>query len=337
MQNGRSVLCDFAYYWPITTSNKAGDMKRFIAIGVILFTLTACPESGLRPGEGYVEVEGGKVWYQIVGSGTKTPLLLLHGGPGAPSHYLKPLERVAADRPVIFYDQLGAGRSDRPSDRSLWSVDRFVEELAQVRTALGLGNVHILGHSWGSMLAMDYMLTEPEGVTSITFASPALNVKRWTDDAKTLLEALPEELQATIELHEGNGTTHSSEYQDAVMEYYKLYLSRSDPWSPDLMAAFDGFNTDLYEYMWGPSEFTATGVLSNYDRENELSRLDLPVLFTAGRYDEATPKTVRHFHSLVPDSEIMIFENSAHMTMLDEPELYSDAIRDFLNRVDSSR
>jgi proline iminopeptidase len=121
------------------------------------------------------------------------------------------------------------------------------------------------------------------------------------------------------------------------MEYYKLYLSRSDPWSPDLMAAFDGFNTDLYEYMWGPSEFTATGVLSNYDRENELSRLDLPVLFTAGRYDEATPKTVRHFHSLVPDSEIMIFENSAHMTMLDEPELYSDAIRDFLNRVDSSR
>jgi proline iminopeptidase len=312
-------------------------MLRLIIFSLLSLVFAGCTDSGLSPGEGYIDVEGGRVWYEIVGSGNATPLLLLHGGPGAPSHYLNPLKQVAVDRPVIFYDQLGAGRSDRPTDTSLWRVDRFVDELAQVRAALGLDEVHILGHSWGTMLAMDYMLTEPEGVKSIIFASPALNVKRWTDDAKRLLTALPEETQSVIERHEKDGTTDAPEYQAAVMDYYGLYLTRSDPWSPDLEAAFEGFNTDIYGLMWGPSEFTASGTLRDYNREDALPNLSLPVLFTAGRYDEATPETLQHFHSLVPNSEIAIFENSAHMTMLDEPEAYADAIRQFLNKVDAVR
>jgi proline iminopeptidase len=309
-------------------------MIRIVAISIVAAFLAACTDTGLTPNEGYIEVEGGQVWYQIVGSGSATPLLLLHGGPGAPSHYLKPLERIGVDRPVIFYDQLGAGRSTAPADNSLWTIERFINELAQVRAALGLEEVHILGHSWGSMLAMDYMLTEPEGVKSLTFASPALNVSRWTEDARELLKALPEDTRELIEQHESQGTTDSPEYQEAVMDYYKMYLTRSDPWSPDLLAAFEEFNTELYGYMWGPSEFTATGTLQDYNREADLPSLNLPVLFTTGRYDEATPDTVRHFHSLVPGSEMLVFENSAHMTMLDEPEAYAEALRSFLNKVD---
>jgi proline-specific peptidase len=312
-------------------------MLRTIALGIVAAVLAACSGAGLTPQEGYVDVEGGKVWFQIVGSGNATPLLLLHGGPGAPSHYLKPLERVAVDRPVIFYDQLGAGRSPAPDDRSLWTVERFVDELAQVRTALELDEVHILGHSWGSMLAMDYMLTEPEGVVSLIFASPALNVSRWTEDARELLKALPDDTRALIEHHEKEGTTDAEAYQQAVMDFYKMYLSRSDPWPPELMATFEGFNTELYGYMWGPSEFTANGTLRNYNREPDLPKLDLPVLFTAGRYDEATPKTVQHFQSLIPGAEIQIFEESAHATMLDEPDKYAEVIRNFLNKVDRSR
>lgn len=312
-------------------------MVRLVLVSLIVALLLACSETGLEPKEGFIEVEGGKVWYQIVGSGNATPLLLLHGGPGATSHYLKPLEKVAVDRPVIFYDQLGAGRSPAPADSSLWTVERFVKELAQVRAALRLKEVHILGHSWGSMLAMDYMLTEPEGVKSLIFASPALNISRWTADARELLKALPEETQAVIEHHEREGTTDTPEYQEAVMDYYGLYLSRSDPWSPHLLAAFEGFNTELYGYMWGPSEFTATGTLQEYNREPDLPNLDLPVLFTAGRYDEATPETVRHFQSLVPNAEIRIFENSAHVPMLDEPDAYAGAIRSFLNNAERSR
>jgi len=312
-------------------------MVRLIFVGLVAAFLLACTDTGLTPKEGYIEVEGGKVWYQVAGSGNAVPLLLLHGGPGAPSHYLTPLERVAADRPVIFYDQLGAGRSPAPADSSLWTVERFVKELDQVRAVLGLEEVHILGHSWGSMLAMDYMLTKPEGVKSLIFASPALNIGRWTEDARELLKALPEDTQALIERHESEGTTDAPEYQEAVMDYYKLYLSRSDPWSPHLLATFEGFNAELYGYMWGPSEFTATGTLQDYNREPDLPKLDLPVLFTAGRYDEATPETLQHFHSLVPGAQIRIFENSAHVPMLDEPDTYAVAIRDFLNNVDGSR
>jgi proline iminopeptidase len=305
-------------------------------IGVAAAALSACTEAGLEPGEGYIDVDGGQVWYQIVGSGEATPLLLLHGGPGAPSYYLKPLERIAADRPVIFYDQLGAGRSPAPDDRSLWTVERFVTELGQVREALDLDEVHILGHSWGSMLAMDYMLTEPEGVVSLVFASPALSVTRWSEDARQLMKALPEETQSVIEHHETEGTTDAPEFQEAVMDYYRMYLSRSDPWSPDLMATFEAFNTEMYGYMWGPSEFTATGTLKNYNREADLPELDLPVLFTTGRHDEATPETVKHYQSLVPGAQMQVFEQSAHLTMLDEPDTYAEAVRNFLNKVDAT-
>ena len=312
-------------------------MFKSFSVFLMIVILSACADRGLTPGEGYVDVEGGRVWYRIAGSGTETPLLLLHGGPGAPSYYLNPLEQISVDRPVIFYDQLGAGRSDRPTDSSLWRVDRFISELESVRAALGLEEVHILGHSWGSMLAVDYMLTEPDGVRSLILASPALSVRRWAEDADRLIAQMPEEVQQAIEHHEAAGTTDDPEYQAATMEYYKRYLSRSDPWSADLLKTFDNFNTELYSFMWGPSEFTATGTLKDYEREDVLPNLALPVFFTAGRYDEATPESLQHFHSLVVDSRITIFENSAHMTMLDEPKAYADAVRQFLNEIDPIR
>jgi len=302
--------------------------------GIAAFLLSCQPDRGLTAGEGYVDVTGGQVWYRIVGSGTATPLLVLHGGPGAPSYYLKPLAMLSDERPVVFYDQLGAGHSTAPADTSLWRVDRFVEELGQVREALGLDEVHILGHSWGSMLAMDYMLTNPTGVQSLVFASPALSVELWLRDGEVLKATLPDSLQEVIRQHEAAGTTDSQEYQGAVMEFYARFLARKQPWSADIDSTFMQFNTDLYGYMWGPSEFTATGTLRDYDRTDELSTLDLPVLFTAGRYDEAIPTTVEFFQSRVPGAELAILENSAHITMHDEPEENVRVIREFLRRVE---
>lgn len=313
-------------------------MLRWLAVLLaVVPVLSACEHNGLSAGEGFVEVEGGRVWYRIVGSGKETPLLLLHGGPGAPSDYLNPLATLAKDRPVIFYDQLGSGRSDRPTDESLWRVERFVDELATLRESLGLESVHILGHSWGTMLAMDYMLTNPVGVESLILASPALSVRRWAEDADRLIDQLPEELQQAIEKHEAAKSTDHPEYQEATMEYYRRHLSRSDPWPTDLQLAFEHFNTDIYGLMWGPSEFTATGTLKDYEREKYLPQLDLPVLFTVGRYDEATPDTVEYFRSLVPGAQIAIFEESAHMTMLDEPLAYADIVGQFLGEVDRKR
>ena len=289
----------------------------------------------MSPKNGCIDVEGGRIWYRVCGSGNEIPLMLLHGGPGAPSYYLNPLEGVSKDRPVVFYDQLGAGMSDRPTDVSLWTIDRFVRELDNVRDALGLAQVHLFGHSWGSMLALDYMLTKPEGVRSLILASPVMSARRWAEDADRLLAQLPDDVQMAIRNHGAAGATDDPDYEEALMEYYKRYFSRSDPWPQYLHQAFEDLNTDVYGLMWGPSELAATGTLKDYEREEVLPNLHLPVLFTTGRYDEATPATVEHYKSLVPDSRIAIFENSAHMTMLDEPLAYVETIREFLNNVDS--
>src|SRR5215475_7331243 len=194
-------------------------IKRWSISVLIVVTILSggCRRTDLQPSEGYVNVQGGRIWYRIAGSGTRTPLLLLHGGPGAPSYYLNPLAALADERPVIFYDQLGAGRSDKPTDVTLWRVERFVEELRRLRTALSLDQVHLLGHSWGTMLAVDYMLTKPVGVRSLILASPALSISRWIQDAETLKRTLPESVQAVIAKHESAGTFDSPEYQAAMI------------------------------------------------------------------------------------------------------------------------
>ena len=308
--------------------------SRAIAVIAMLLLQTAC---GGEPSveEGYVNVTGGRVWYRIVGGRTgATPLLLLHGGPGAASYYLEPLAAVADERPVIFYDQLGSGRSERPSDPTLWRLDRFVEELGQIREALDLAEVHLLGHSWGTMLATDYMLTRPKGVASLILASPSLSVPRWIEDANRQRAQLPPETQDVLRIHEAAGTTDSAEYEEATMVYYKRHFSRLDPWPPALLRTFEDLSAPVYNSMWGPSEFHATGPLKDYDRTSRLDELELPVLLTAGRYDEATPETTEWYQSLILGSELIIFENSAHTTMLDEAERYVEVIRAFLRKVE---
>lgn len=307
-----------------------------------LLILLACGEGeeeppiarALEAGEGFIEVPGGKVWYEIAGSGSATPLLLLHGGPGAPSRYLDPLRGLSDERPVIFYDQLGGGKSERPEDPTLWTVERFVRELQAVRDALGLDEVHLFGHSWGTMLAVEYLLTRPEGVRSLILASPALNIPRWLEDTQQLKSELPVEVQEAIDRHEEAGTTDSEEYQAATMEFYRRHLCRSDPWPVELVEAFAEFGWEVYQTMWGPSEFHATGSLEDFDITDRLGEISVPTLFTAGRYDEATPETTAEFRDMVPGARLEIFEESAHMTMLDEPERYNQVLREFLHEVE---
>lgn len=284
--------------------------------------------------EGYVNVTGGRVWYQVVGSGDATPLLTLHGGPGYPHDYLEPLAALADERPVVFYDQLGCGRSDRPDDSSLWRAERFVEELGQVREALGLEQTHILGQSWGSMLATDYALTKPAGLVSLILADPPLSIPRWLDDAAKYRRELPAEVQEVLDRHEAAGTTDSDEYDAAAMEYYKRHVCRLDPWPDAIMRTFEGAGHAVYKTMWGPSEFFMTGSLKDYDRTPRLHEIGVPTLFLCGRYDEATPEATAWYHSLLPGSELVVFEQSSHMPHLEESESYLATARDFLRRAE---
>ncbi len=258
----------------------------------------------------------------------------LHGGPGFPSNYLSPLEALADERPVIFYDQLGCCKSDRPADKSLWRIERFVDELGQLRKALGLRKLHILGHSWGTMLATDYMLTRPTGVAGLILASPSLSTKRWMSDADKLRTGLPKEVQNILLKHERAGTTQAEEYKAAGQIYLQTYSCRLSPRPKELLASRDGMGREVYETMWGPSALYATGNLKDYDRSGRLKEITVPTLFTCGRCGEATPETTAWFQSLLPKSRLVVFEISAHMTMFEEPDRYIGTIRQFLNEVE---
>ena len=284
--------------------------------------------------EGYIPVTGGLVWYKVVNAGNRIPLLTLHGGPGSSHHYLEPLEHLANERTVIFYDQLGCGKSERPNDTSLWQRKRFVEELSQIRKVLGLEQVHLFGHSWGTMLAIDYALTKPDGLISLILASPALSIPRWLKDMERYRKSLPTEVQKILEEHERNGTTDSDPYQEASMEFYQRYLCRLSPWPEPLERTLANEGTTVYNTMWGTAEFYMTGNLVNYDCTPQLGEIDVPTLFTCGRYDEATPEATAWYQSLLPKSELAVFEQSAHMAHLEETEPYLQTVRAFLEKVE---
>jgi proline-specific peptidase len=284
--------------------------------------------------EGYVPVVGGLVWSQILNPGKGIPLLTLHGGPGSPHDYLEPLKQLADERSVIFYDQLGCGKSERPDDSTLWQRSRFVEELDQIRQALHLENFHLFGHSWGSMLAVDYAQTKPDGLTSLILASPALSISHWLNDMDVYRKRLPLEVQKVLTEHEMNGTTDSEDYQHAAMEFYERYLCRLHPWPEPLERTIAGEGTLVYQTMWGPSEFFMTGNLLHADCTAQLGTIEQPTLFTCGRYDEATPETTAWYQSLLPQSELVIFEQSAHMPHLEETAHYLQTLRTFLWRIE---
>jgi len=289
----------------------------------------------LQPGEGYLEVPGGRIWYRVVGSGPKTPLVLLHGGPGSPSYYLNSLAALSDDRPVVFYDQTGAGRSSPLTDTTLMTIERYARELDSLRSALGLREIHLLGHSWGSMLAADYLLGKPAGVRSVILASSVMSAARWQADADSLKRFLPDSMQTAIATHETAGTTDSPAYQAATAAYYSRFVYRTPPGKATGDSARSG--ALVYRYMWGPSEFRATGTLKDYDRVDRLAEIAVPILFTAGEFDEGTPDAHRYYQSRAPGSKLVIIPGAAHLTMVDQPAVYTRAIREFLAEVEAGR
>jgi proline iminopeptidase len=314
---------------------KATKIHRFAILTLLLVFILGCqPKKVLTPGEGYVEVTGGKVWYRIVGQGDQTPLLLLHGGPGFPSYYLNPLAALSKDRPVIFLDQLGCGRSDNLEDTSLMTVDAFVEQLEQFRASLGLEEFYLYGHSWGTMLGMDYYVKYPQHIQALILASPALSTSKWTEDAEVLIATLPESVQMAINTNVETGTYDAPEYQQAINEYYQRFVARKLPWDPNMDSTFTQANEEIYNHMWGPSEFTATGNLKYYDRTADLSKIEVATLYICGEYDEARPPTVQYYQSLTPGSKFVMIENAAHVTMHDNPQRDIEVISSFLNEID---
>jgi proline iminopeptidase len=290
----------------------------------------------LTPGEGMLDVPGGRIWYRVVGTGPGTPLLAIHGGPGGRSCVLRELGGLGDERPVIFYDQLGTGRSQRSNDTTLWTLPHFVDEVAAIRERLGLRQVHLLGHSWGGTVAAEYVLTrDTAGVRSVTLAGPLLSTPEWLQDARELVALMPDTLQRVIADAEARRRYDTPAFAAANDSFLARYNSRH----PERAGAYPECqgvqgNGDMYRHMWGASEFSATGTLRDYDRSARLGELRLPVLLMAGEHDEARPETMRDFQRRIPGSRVAIIRGAAHRMMVDEPALTLDSLRAFLHDVE---
>ena len=313
-------------------------LTRRTTLGMML-ALAACTKTASRaPSEGRIAVPGGNVaWRRFGTGGSKTPLLLIHGGPGLTGNYMEGLDALGDERPAFIWDQLECGRSDRSNDKTLWTLARFVEELDVVRNELAPGPVHVLGHSWGTTLAMEWLVTKrPTDVASVTFLGPALSTPRWIEDMRELIASLSPASQAAIADAERTGDFGSPGYQAASGEWMTAHIVRTlEPGQLEsLVGSLEKWNANLeiLEYMWGPSDFTVTGTLKSFDRTGDLHSLTMPVLFSCGEFDEARPATVREQAALTPRAEIVVVPGAGHLTMIDAPQVLNAAIRDFLSR-----
>jgi len=290
----------------------------------------------VRVEEGRIPFRGHETWYRSLGDKQGVSLVCLHGGPGSTHLGLTALEPLADERRVVLYDQLGSGNSSQPSDPALWTIELFLAELANLRDALGLDRVHVLGHSWGGMLAQEYALTQPNGLASLVLSSTLSSSTLWREESLRLRADLPPAIREPLDAHEQAGTTDDPEYEAAIFEFLHRHLCRLEPWPPIVEQAIRSTNLEVYNTMWGPSEAHPTGVLAGWDVTPRLGEIRVPVLVLCGRYDEATPRQAETIAQALPDAELVIFEESAHLAPVEETERYVATVRAFLSRVDAA-
>jgi L-proline amide hydrolase len=297
--------------------------------------------------EGHLEHDGHRTWYRVEGNlgpdASPAPVVICHGGPGATHDYVAPIatQLTASGRACVLYDQLGNGRSDhlRDADTSFWTVDLFERELAALVAHLGIdGRYHVLGQSWGGMLALLHALERPPGLVSVVAADSPASISAFVAGCNALLDEFPPDVVATIRAGERSGETSTPEFEAAAMQFYKRHVCRLDPWPEEVVRSFAAMESDptVYATMNGPTEFTVVGTIAGFDITDRLAEVDVPVLLVSGEHDEVRPDVVASMHERLRDSEWVLFEDSSHMPHLEEPERFLSVVEAFLERVESA-
>ena len=295
--------------------------------------------------EGTMPFEGHATWYRVTGDlhAPGTPLVVAHGGPGAPHDYLLRYADLAemGDRAVIHYDQLGCGRSTRLPDAptSYWTLDLFLRELDALLRHLGIADRYmLLGQSWGGVLGAEHALTHPPGLRALVLANTPASIALWVSEADRLRAALPPDAQATLLRHEAAGTTHDPAYKAACKVFYARHVCRLDPPPPEVARTDAALEADMqvFEAMNGPSEFHVIGTMRHWSIVERLHAVAVPTLLVSGRHDEATPATVQPFFDNIPDVRWEIFEESSHSPHVEETARCLRVVGGFLRAHDAA-
>ena len=306
----------------------AGLMAAFGAVCAAGQVLAAIPRT-----EGYAAVPGGKIFWRKFGSGGNTPLLTLHGGPGSSHNYLLPLQALADERPVIFYDQLGCGRADAPEEESVYTIQRSVDEVDAVRAALGLDQVVLLGHSWGALLAIEYLCQgRGKGVDRLVLSGAMASIPQVMAGFDRLFATMPDGWSDKIRGLEKTGRTGTPEYAELVQKFYDTFVLRVPP-SREVLATLEALSkSPAYRVLNGPNEFTIVGKIKDWDRRRDLKTITQKTLITTGEYDEITldcHQTLRD--GIAGTARLAVMTGCSHLTMNEKPGQYNALLRGFMN------
>ena len=293
--------------------------------------------------EGYIPFGKYETYYRIANpKGKKTPLVCLHGGPGSTHNIFELFDHVAFedDRPIICYDQIGCGLSSIPTNHpELWKKETWVNELDNLREALDLKEIHLLGHSWGGMLEIIYMCDYlPKGIKSVTLSSTLSSASLWREETHRLLSLMDKKDVRILLEAEANNKWNYPEVTDAINRYYEKYVF--GPWKvgidPEPLTRKKPSSKESYVTAWGESEFSPSGTLKDYEYIDKLNRITCPVLVCGGKYDESTPLQNKIMYDALGSSKktLICYENSRHASYYEEHDLYVNNLIKFLNDAD---
>jgi len=283
-----------------------------------------------------------RVWTKRIGSNPRIKVLLLHGGPGATHEYFEAADSYfpGAGIEYYYYDQLGSAYSDQPKDDSLWDLPRFVDEVEQVRVALGLDkdNFYLLGQSWGGMLAMEYALHHQEHLKGLIISNMMASIPAYNEYAeKTLMPQMDQKALAEIKSLESKKQFDSPRYMELLIpNYYVSHLLRMPPeqWPDPVTRTFNHLNQQVYVLMQGPSEMGASGRLENWDIVNQLPNITVPTLSIGATYDTMDPKHMEMIAKTVKNGRFLLCPNGSHMAIYDDQDTYFKGVIAFLQDVD---
>ena len=282
-----------------------------------------------------------RVWTKRVGNNPDIKVLLLHGGPGATHEYYEAMDSFfpGAGIEYYYYDQLGSYYSDQPDDPDLWQTERFVEEVEQVRQALGLNadNFYLLGNSWGGILGIEYALKYQQHLKGLIIANMMASISSYNEYAhEVLMPQLDPDVLAEILEYEEAEDYENPRYMELLVEnYYTEHILRmpSEDWPDPVNRAFGHLNPNVYVLMQGPSEMGASGRLENWDRTADLGNITVPTLVVGARYDTMDPEHMEWMAGQFPRGRYLYCPEGSHMALYDDQQVFFDGVIQFINDV----
>ena len=283
------------------------------------------------------------VWTKRTGNSSRMKLLLLHGGPGGTHELFEPFEQFLPTEGIEFYyyNQLGSFSSDKPSENSLWTIERFVDEVEQVRKALGLNkdNFYLLGHSWGGILALEYAFAYQQNLKGLIISNMMCSAHDYANYAHDVLsKGMDPRVLREIKEIENNNDYENPKYMELLIpNFYEKYVCRLKPWPETINRAFSHLNSEIYILMQGPSEFGISGLLEQWTRKDDMSSVEIPTLMIGGAFDTMDPEHMKWMAKNVKHGSIVICPNGSHCSMWDDQEHYFPALIRFIKAVDEGK